>query len=159
VASYEASVRWRRGADEAFTDQRYGRGHEWRFDGGAVVRASSSPHVVRPPLSDPAGVDPEEALVAALSSCHMLFFLHLAARDGYVVDAYDDAALGTMRRDGGREWLGRVVLRPHVVFGGATRPSSDAVDALHHEAHERCYIANSVRTEVVVEGRAEGLAP
>lgn len=159
MAVYEANVRWRRDADEVFTDQRYGRGHEWRFDGGATVRASASPHVVRPPFSDPSGVDPEEALVAALASCHMLFFLSLAARDGYVVDAYEDAALGRMAKEGGREWLGRVTLRPRVAFGGATRPKAAAVEALHHEAHERCYIANSVHTEIAVEGRAEGLSP
>lgn len=158
MASYEATVRWWRGDGERFTDQLYGRAHAWYFDGGAVVPASSSPHVVRPPLSDPASVDPEEAFVVALSSCHMLFFLSLAAAAGYVVDSYEDAALGTMTRDGGRTWLGRVALRPRVVFGGGARPSKAAVEALHHEAHDRCYIANSVRTEITVEGSAEGLS-
>lgn len=158
MASYEATVRWRRGQGERFTDQLYGRAHSWHFDGGAVVPASSSPHVVRPPLSDPASVDPEEALVASLSSCHMLFFLSLAAAAGYVVESYEDAASGTMSRESGRIWLGRVTLRPNVVFGGSQRPDAAAVEALHHGAHERCYIANSVRTEIAVEGRAEGLS-
>ena len=148
---YEATVRWQRGADEVFTDQRYSRAHEWRFDGGAVVPASSSPHVVRLPFSDPAAVDPEEAFVASLASCHMLFFLSLAADEGLTVEAYEDRALGTMAEDGGRHWVGRVVLRPRVVFGGES-PSDDTVEALHHASHARCYIANSVRTEVVVEG-------
>jgi organic hydroperoxide reductase OsmC/OhrA len=158
VANYEATVRWRRGHGERFTDQLYGRAHAWHFDGGAVVPASSSPHVVRPPLSDPASVDPEEALVAALSSCHMLFFLSLAASAGYVVESYEDAAQGAMTREDGRTWMSRVTLRPHVVFGGEARPDAAAVEALHHEAHERCYIANSVRTAIAVDGRAEGLA-
>ena len=151
MAVYEASVRWRRGAGEVFTDQRYGRAHEWRFDGGAVVPASSSPHVVRAPFSDPAAVDPEEAYVAALSSCHMLFFLSLAAARKLVVEDYEDTAIGTMAKDGGREWVGRVVLRPRVTFDGGA-PAPELVEALHHEAHERCYIANSVRTEIIIEG-------
>lgn len=151
MAEYEATVVWRRGPDEAFAGGRYSRAHEWRFDGGAVVPASSSPHVVRLPFSDPAAVDPEEAFVAALASCHMLFFLGLAAGRKRVVERYEDRATGTMAKDGDREWVGRVVLRPRVTFAGEP-PDQALVDALHHEAHARCYIANSVRTEVVVEG-------
>jgi organic hydroperoxide reductase OsmC/OhrA len=157
--SYEATVRWRRGADEPFTDNRYSRAHEWEFDGGARVRASSSPHVVRVPLSDPAGVDPEEAFVAALASCHMLFFLAFAARKGFTVNSYTDAAIGTLSKGAeGREWMSRVTLRPHVVFEGDKRPAAADVDALHHQAHEACYIANSVKSEVAVEARSDGLA-
>ena len=157
--SYEATVRWRRGADERFTDNRYSRAHEWAFDGGARVRASSSPHVVRVPLSDPAGVDPEEAFVAALASCHMLFFLAFAARKGFTVNSYTDAAIGTLSKGAeGREWMSRVTLRPHVVFEGDKRPAAADVDALHHQAHEACYIANSVKSEVAVEARSDGLA-
>jgi organic hydroperoxide reductase OsmC/OhrA len=158
MANYEANVRWRRQAHERFTDNRYSRVHEWVFDGGATVRASASPHVVRVPLSDPAGVDPEEALVASLSSCHMLFFLSFAARKGFVVASYEDRAIGVMGKTGdGREWMSKVTLRPHIVFEGDKRPTSADVEALHHEAHAACYIANSVKTEILIEGKAEGL--
>lgn len=158
MASYDANVRWRRQGHERFTDNRYSRAHEWVFDGGATVRASSSPHVVKVPLSDPAGVDPEEAFIASLASCHMLFFLFFAARRGFVVASYDDRAIGVMgKTDDGREWMSKVTLRPHIVFEGDKRPTAAELDALHHEAHAACYIANSVKTEVVIEGDAEGL--
>ena len=158
MASYEATVRWRRGADETFTDNRYSRAHEWAFDGGALVRASSSPQVVRVPLSDPRGIDPEEAFVAALSSCHMLFFLSFAARQGFTVASYTDQAVGVVTKGPDRrEWISQVTLRPHVVFESDRRPAAADVDALHHAAHETCYIANSVRTEIAVEGRSDGL--
>jgi organic hydroperoxide reductase OsmC/OhrA len=150
MASHGATVVWQRGVGEAFTDSRYGRGHTWSFDGGAQVRASSSPHVV-PRFSDPAGVDPEEAYVASLSSCHMLTFLHLAAKAGLVVDRYEDTAEGVMEASGtGRLWIARVTLRPRITWGGAA-PDGAAVDDLHHRAHEECFIANSVRTEVRCE--------
>jgi len=158
MGSYEATVRWQRGADEVFTDNRYSRVHEWAFDGGARVRASSSPHVVRVPLSDPTAVDPEEALVAALSSCHMLFFLLFAARKGFTVASYEDQAIGVMAKGPeGREWMSEVTLRPHIVFEGDKRPVPADVDALHHAAHEACYIANTVKTRIVVDGRNDGL--
>ncbi len=158
MATYEAKIVWQRGTDERFTDGRYGRGHDWLFDGGARVRGSASPHSVRPPLSDPSAVDPEEAFVAAISSCHMLFFLWLAAQRGFAVLSYEDEAVGTMSKGAdGREWVSRVTLRPAVVFDGNTRPSRAEVEALHHEAHDRCYIANSVKTEVLLEGRASGV--
>ena len=159
MSAYSAAVRWRRKPDERFLDGRYSRAHEWAFDGGARVPASSSPHVVRPPFSDPAGVDPEEALVASLASCHMLFFLDFAKRSGFVVDAYVDEAEGVMETAAdGRVWMARVTLRPHIVFAGDGRPTGADVDALHHQAHDACYIANSVKSEVRVEGRADGLA-
>ena len=148
--AYTATVTWTRGEGEPFTDNRYGRGHEWAFDGGARVRASSSPHVV-PRFSDPAGVDPEEAFVASLSSCHMLTFLHLAAKAGLVVDRYDDTAEGAMEKSAeGRFWVARVTLRPRVYWGGAA-PDAAALADLHHRAHEECFIANSVRTAVRCE--------
>lgn len=148
MTPFTAHVSWRRGEGEAFTDNRYGRGHEWRFDGGVTFRASSSPHVV-PRFSDPAGLDPEEALVASLSACHMLGFLHLAAKAGHVVDGYDDEAEGVLeRRADGRFWVSRVTLRPRVAWGSA-RPADQ--DALHHAAHDECFIANSVRTQVRCE--------
>lgn len=146
------NIEWERGT-QPFTDLKYQRGHAWRFDGGAVVRGSSSPHSVRLPYSDPAGVDPEEALVAAVSSCHMLWFLSLAAQQGFVVDRYDDKAEGELAAMAdGRKGMARVVLRPEVVFSGARLPDAAQVDALHHRAHEECYIANSIRGEVVVAG-------
>lgn len=145
-------VEWSRG-QAPFTDGQYGRAHEWRFDGGAVVRGSSSPHSVRVPLSDPAAVDPEEALVAATSSCHMLWFLSLAAEQGYVVDGYRDEAQAQLGPVGfGRQGILAIVLRPEVTFTGARVPTDDAVLALHEVAHERCYIANSLRSEVRIEG-------
>ena len=148
---YTATIRWERG-DEPFTDQRYSRAHAWRFDGGAEVRGSSSPLSVRVPYSDPAAVDPEEAFVASLSSCHMLFFLSFAAKEGFVVDAYEDAAEGVMETDArGKMSLTVVTLRPRVAWSGDKQPSADEVAALHHHAHEECFIANSVRTEVRIE--------
>jgi organic hydroperoxide reductase OsmC/OhrA len=159
MAAYEATVKWQRGADEAFTDQRYSRRHRWLFDGGAEVTASSSPHSVRVPFSDPAAVDPEEALVAALSSCHMLFFLWFAARRGFSVASYTDKAIGEMGREpDGKEWMKRVTLRPEVVFDGGKRPNEAEAGELHRLSHEACYIANSVKSEILIEGVAQGLA-
>ena len=149
---FEATLAWQRG-DQAFTDLRYSRAHRWRFDGGIDVPASSSPLSVPVPLSDPAAVDPEEALVAAAASCHMLFFLSLAAARGYVVDRYDDHAIGTLALDSaGRMAITRIVLDPDIAFGGERQPDRAALAALHHEAHARCYIANSLKGEIVVEG-------
>lgn len=151
MSEHTVQIVWeRQGA--AFTDQRYSRVHEWRFDGGAVVAASPSPSVVRPPLSDPAAVDPEEAFVASLSSCHMLWFLHFAAREGFVVDSYADQASGTLgRTTEGRMALTRVVLRPAARCSGTRVPAPGDLQRLHQAAHEACFIANSVRTEVVVD--------
>ena len=159
MSVYSASVRWRRQPAERFVDGRYSRAHQWAFDGGAVVPASASPHVVRVPFSDPAGVDPEEALVASLSSCHMLFFLDFARHGGFVVDSYVDAAEGVMEKGSdGRIQMTRVTLKPRIVFSGEKRPSEADLETLHHKAHEACYIANTVKSEIRVEGKAEGLA-
>jgi len=159
MAAYEATIRWQRSADEAFTDQRYSRSHRWLFDGGAEVIASSSPHSVRVPFSDPAAVDPEEALVAALSSCHMLFFLWFAARRGFSIASYTDKAIGEMGREpDGKEWMKRVTLRPEVVFDGEKHPAEEDVSELHHLSHQACYIANSVTSEILIEGTAQGIA-
>jgi organic hydroperoxide reductase OsmC/OhrA len=150
VARHVATISWERG-DAPFSDNRYSRAHRWRFDGGAEVPASSSPHLVPLPLSDAAGVDPEEAFVAALSSCHMLWFLSIAAKGGFIVDRYEDEAEGIMGRDDrGRVAMTRVALRPRVSFHGR-RPDEHEEAAMHQAAHEACFIANSVRTEVVVE--------
>lgn len=153
MAVHGCSIDWTR-SGAAFTDQQYSRAHVWRFDGGAAVPASSSPHSVRLPFSDPAAVDPEEALVAAVASCHMLWFLSLAAQAGLVVDAYRDAAQGRMGLFGdGRRGIVEVVLRPEVTVGGTRLPAEGELDALHHAAHEACDIAHSLRGEVRVEGR------
>jgi organic hydroperoxide reductase OsmC/OhrA len=156
VSTYTATIHWSRNG-AVFTDQRYSRAHRWRFDGGVEVPASSSPHVVRVPLSDANAVDPEEAFVASLSSCHMLFFLSFAARDGFVVDEYVDEAVGVMEKDsGGRMAITVVTLRPAVMFSGDRSPTQRELDALHHEAHDACFIANSVKTDVRCEPRRSG---
>jgi organic hydroperoxide reductase OsmC/OhrA len=147
---HEATVEWRAGEGEPFLTRKYSRGHAWRFDGGAVVRGSSAPSVVRVPLSDPAGVDPEEALVAALASCHMLFFLDLASRAGLDVVSYVDRATGEMgKRADGAEAMVKATLHPQTVFAGEADPAK--VAEAHHRAHELCYIANSVNFPVEVE--------
>jgi organic hydroperoxide reductase OsmC/OhrA len=152
---YKATVSWKRGSGEAFTDGKFSRAHQWAFDGGVTVPASSSPLSVKVPLSRADAVDPEEALVAALSSCHMLTFLYLAYRQGFVVDAYDDDSLGIMtKNERGKLYVSKVTLRPHIAFSGAKQPSAAELAQLHHHAHEECYIANSVLTEVVVEPAA-----
>lgn len=153
MGEHVATVEWRRG-DQDFTGNRYSRAHDWRFDGGAVVRGSSAPSSVPAPLSDPTAVDPEEALVAALSSCHMLFFLAFAARDGFTVDSYRDEAVGVLGWDDrGKTSITTVALRPAVAFSGASVPDAATIDALHHRAHEACYIANSIRATVTIEPR------
>jgi organic hydroperoxide reductase OsmC/OhrA len=147
---HTATIRWERG-EQVFTDRRYSRAHAWRFDGGVEVPASASPSVVRLPLSREDAVDPEEAFVAALASCHMLFFLDLAARDGFRVDSYVDAAEGEMSRNAaGRLFVSRVTLRPAVAFSGDALPSPQQIADLHHRSHEECFIANSVLAEIVV---------
>ncbi|MGK5041252.1 OsmC family protein [Janthinobacterium sp. GB1R12] len=148
-----ATVAWQRDGQD-FAGQRYSRGHEWQFDGGLTVPASSSPLSVPLPMSVAANIDPEEALVAATSSCHMLFFLSLAAQRGVVIDDYRDDAVGELGKNAqGRLAMTRIVLRPRIAFAG-TPPSPEALAALHHDAHERCYIANSLTADVVVEGVA-----
>lgn len=151
MSEYTAEVVWQRG-DQPFLDHRYSRRHLLRFDGGAEVPGSSSSHVVPLPYSDPAAVDPEEAFVASLSSCHMLWFLGLAAKRGFRVDHYADAAVGVMARDAaGKLAMTVVTLRPAVMFSGEVRPTRRDVDALHHAAHEECFIASSVKTDVRCE--------
>jgi len=157
MSTHTASIQWSRRAAK-FSDNRYSRAHTWQFDGGLTIPASSSPHVVPMPCSDPAGVDPEEAFVAALSSCHMLWFLSIAAKHRFVVDAYGDQPAGFMgKNETGKEVIKRVTLAPHVVFTGDKVPTGADVQALHHEAHEECFLANSVKTAVVIEGTWEFL--
>ncbi|TQV82419.1 OsmC family peroxiredoxin [Exilibacterium tricleocarpae] len=151
MSEYIATVRWQRG-EQAFLDNRYSRAHVWQFDGGCEVPASASPHIVPLPYSVAANVDPEEALVAALSSCHMLFFLSIAAKKRLVVDSYTDAAFGVMDTDrSGRQAMTRVTLRPCVHFGGDRQPTRAQLEQMHHQSHDSCFIANSVKTEVVTE--------
>ncbi|TAX34523.1 OsmC family protein [Rhizobium leguminosarum] len=148
MATYGATIAWQRNG-ETFIDNRYSRVHRWSFDGGSEVKASSSSHVVPLPYSAEDAVDPEEAFVASLSSCHMLWFLSLAAKQRFCVDSYTDAAEGIMEKNAeGRLAMTVVTLRPHVVFSGEKQPSSSELEALHHRAHDECFIANSVKTEV-----------
>jgi organic hydroperoxide reductase OsmC/OhrA len=153
MSQYTATVVWTRPPDAPFKDNKYSRAHEWRFDGGAVVKGSSAPSSVRVPLSDPTAVDPEEALVAALSSCHMLFFLAYAASAGFVIDRYEDEAVGDLGKNAqGKTAIVKVTLRPKIAWSGAA-PSAEQLHQLHHRSHDSCYIANSVSAEVIVEDR------
>ena len=149
---YRATVKWTR-SGATFTDQRYSRGHTWSFDGGVTVPASSSPLSVKLPYSVAEAVDPEEAFVAALASCHMLTFLYVAAKQGFVVEDYTDDAVGEMsKNERGKFWVSKVILSPAIAFAGEKQPSPEQWDELHHLAHEECYIANSVKSEVIVQG-------
>jgi organic hydroperoxide reductase OsmC/OhrA len=151
MSRYTAQVEWRRRDSEAFTDQRYSRAHRLRFDGGLDIAGSSSPQVV-PRYSDAAAVDPEEAFVASLASCHLLWFLSLAADAGFVVERYVDDADGVMSKNAdGKLAMTVVTLRPRVRFAAGHAPGAAAHDHLHHRAHEECFIANSVKTEVRCE--------
>ena len=147
MSTHTVAISWRRNG-AVFTDNKYSRAHRWTFDGGAVVPGSSSPHVVRIPMSDASAVDPEEAFVASLSSCHMLWFLSLAAARGFVVDEYEDNATGVMgKNDAGKLAMTVVTLHPRVLFTGR-EPSRAELESLHHAAHDQCFIASSVKTEV-----------
>ena len=153
MALYTAEVLWSR-AGQTFTDNRYSRKHTLRFDGGIAVAGSSSPHVVPLPYSAPDAVDPEEAFVASLSSCHMLWFLSIAAQQGFVVDDYHDAAEGVMAKNGeGKLMMTVVTLRPAVRFAGDKMPTHAEHLELHRLAHDACFIANSVKTDVRCEPR------
>jgi organic hydroperoxide reductase OsmC/OhrA len=150
---YRATIAWRRAEGEEFAKGRYSRGHEWRFDGGIRFTGSSSPLSVPLPYSREDAVDPEEAFVASLSSCHMLTFLDIARRAGVVIDSYEDEAVGVMERIApNRMAITRATLRPKIVFSGSA-PDKAKLDELHHQAHELCFIANSVKTEISVEAR------
>jgi organic hydroperoxide reductase OsmC/OhrA len=153
MSHYVAETIWTREASERdFLANRYSRRHLLRFDGGVEIAGSSSPQNVRLPWSDEAAVDPEEAFVSALSSCHMLFFLSFAARDGFCVDRYVDLAEGVMEKDrGGKMSMTVVTLKPRVEFSGERLPTQADILRLHHESHEECFIANSVKSEVRCE--------
>jgi organic hydroperoxide reductase OsmC/OhrA len=147
---HKATIHWQNNGPD-FLKGRYSREHTWTFDGGITVAASSSPSVVPVPYSNPANVDPEEAFIAAISSCHMLSFLYVAAKAGFAVESYDDQAVGVMaKNDLGVLWVSAVTLHPQIVYGGEKQPTPTDVDHLHHLAHEQCFIANSVRTDIRV---------
>ena len=151
MTPYQAAIHWKRG-DQVFTDNHYSRGHTWAFDGGTEVPASSSPYIVPLPYSIANAVDPEEAFVASLSSCHMLWFLSIAAQRGFCVDSYADHAVGMMEKnEADRHAITRVILRPQATFSGNSLPTQAELAAMHHEAHEACFIANSVKTKIECE--------
>lgn len=150
MSEHRASIGWKRTSPD-FLKGKFSREHTWTFDGGFTMPASPSPSVVPVPYSNPAHVDPEEAFVASISSCHMLTFVYLASRQGFQLDSYDDAAVGLMtKNERGVFWISRVTLSPRIVYSGATRPSPAEEAKLHHLAHEQCYLANSVKTEIIV---------
>lgn len=152
MASYTATVTWRRG-DAVFTDNKYSRAHEISFDAPLTIAGSSSPHVVKTPYSRADAVDPEEMLVASLSSCHMLSFLYEAQRAGFAVDSYEDRAEGVMtKNDAGELWVSKTTLRPQIEWIGDNRPTPQEIHDLHHKAHKACFIANSYRGEVAIDG-------
>lgn len=149
MAEYKAQLSWKLRGD--FLNGQYSREHSWKFDGGVSVPASSSPSVVRPPFSNPANVDPEEALVASIASCHMLSFLYVAMKAGVSVLSYEDEAIGKMtKNEQGAYWISKVTLYPRIVYAGEV-PSLEQERELHHRAHHECYIANSVKTEITTK--------
>jgi len=152
MSEYFAQIKWNKVAGEAFVDNKYSRAHTWSFDGGLEVPASSSPHVVPTPCSVEAHIDPEEAFVAALSSCHMLWFLNLAADKKCIVTSYRDTAVGLMaKNDEGKLAMTEVMLRPQVIFDDENKPTPEQTNELHRLSHEKCFIANSVKTKVKIE--------
>lgn len=151
MSEHIAIVQWKRSRAK-FTDNRYSREHTWKFDGGVEVPASASPHVVPVPYSNPAYVDPEEAFVASLSSCHMLWFLSIAAKKKFVVESYTDQAVGVINKnEDGKLAITKVRLRPQVTFAGDNLPTEEQVEEMHEEAHHSCFLASSVKTQVIVE--------
>jgi len=152
MSQHKATIHWQRSGPD-FLKGQYSREHTWSFDGGVTVAASPAPSVVPAPWSNPACVDPEEAFVAAIASCHMLTFLWLASKQGFQIDSYEDEAIGTMtKNDRGVPWVSRVTLRPQIAWRGEKQPTAAEIEHLHHAAHEQCFIANSVKTEIEVVG-------
>jgi organic hydroperoxide reductase OsmC/OhrA len=148
---YFATISWTKSSNEVFTDGKYSRVHHWKFDGGMEINASASPHIVPAPLSDPAWIDPEEAFIASISSCHMLFFLSFCAKQKYIITHYEDKAEGILG-DGedGKKQMVSVTLRPTIKFEADRSPSAETLSWLHAQAHENCFIANSVKTKIEV---------
>jgi len=151
MSEYKATIKWSRNSPD-FLKGKYSREHTWTFDGGVTVPATSSQHVVPVPYSNPANVDPEEAFVASLSSCHMLTFLFLAQKQGFQIDSYEDEAVGVVtKNEAGKMWVSAVTLNPKIAFSGDKLPSAEDQERLHHGAHDNCFIANSVKTDVTVK--------
>jgi organic hydroperoxide reductase OsmC/OhrA len=152
MSEYSAIVKWHKQKDEIFYDNKYSRGHLWVFDGGEVIQASSSPQVVPLPYSVEANVDPEEAFIASLSSCHMLFFLSFAANKKFVVESYIDEATGIMQLNQSKKMaMTEVTLKPKVIFKGEKKPTYEQIKKIHHNAHKQCFIANSVKTSIKIK--------
>ena len=150
MSTHRATIRWTCAGTD-FISGRYSREHTWSFDGGVVVPASPSPSVVPAPWSNPEHVDPEEAYVAAVSSCHMLTFLYLAGKQGFQVDSYEDEAIGAMTlNERGTPWVSSITLQPKIRYGGSRQPDPSEAARLHHEAHEQCFIAQSIKTDVTL---------
>jgi organic hydroperoxide reductase OsmC/OhrA len=150
MAEHRATIHWH-GTSPDFLRGKYSREHTWSFDGGVSVPASSAPSVVPVPYSNPAAVDPEEAFVASISSCHMLSFLYITSKQGFEIESYADEAIGHMaKNEKGVPWVANVFLNPKIAFGGERVPSAQELEHLHHLAHEQCFIANSIKTEVKV---------
>lgn len=150
MSEHRATIEWTTDAlADDFRRGRYARAHRWTFDGGATVAGSSSPHVVPLPYSDASAVDPEEAYVASIASCHMLTFLYLAAKAGFAISAYRDQAVGVMSTTK-PVWVEKVTLAPRITWRDDKQPSAEELAHLHHRAHEDCFIANSVKTAIVV---------
>src|SRR5580658_8214798 len=153
MSEHKATISWQRTGSD-FLSGRYSREHTWTFDGGLTIPASPSPSVVPAPYSNPAHVDPEEAYVAAISSCHMLTYLYLACREGFQVDRYLDEAVGVMTKNAqGVPWVSSVTLNPWIAFSGSKLPATADEQRLHHLAHEQCFSANSIKTEVAVKSQ------
>ena len=156
MSEHTATIHWARPSAD-FCSGKYSREHTWSFDGGLTVQASPSPHVVPAPWSNPAHVDPEEAYVASISSCHMLTYLWVASRAGYAVTSYEDRAVGVMtRNEAGVPWVSRITLRVRIAYDDARRPTAAEEERLHHDAHVQCFISNSVKTEIVVQSLPPG---
>ena len=152
MSEYCATIKWQRQESEKFSDNKYSRVHTWEFDGGQIVQASSSPHVVPLPYSLESNIDPEEAFIASISSCHMLFFLSIAAKRRYVIESYHDAASGLMQLDSNNKMsMTDVTLNPKIVFSGDKQPTQKQINKIHHQAHEQCFIANSVMTKIHIK--------
>lgn len=150
MSEYKATIKWTRTSPD-FIKGRYSREHTWTFDGGVTVPASSSPSVVPVPYSNTACVDPEEAFVASISSCHMLTYLYFAQRQGFQIDSYEDEATGVVtKNEKGAMWVSSVKLNPKIAYSGDKMPGPEDVERLHHLAHEQCFIANSVKTDVAI---------
>jgi organic hydroperoxide reductase OsmC/OhrA len=153
MSHHIATIDWKRNPAHDFLKGKYSREHTWTFDGGVTVAASPSPSVDPTPWSNPAHVDPEEAFVASISSCHMLTYLYLASREGFQIDSYQDESVGHMtKNERGVAWISKVVLNPKLTYNGEKRPTPADEARLHHQSHEQCFIANSVKTEIVVHG-------